>query len=543
MPGLRSFFETTKSVIAVTAKTDNTSFVMTNLETGAIVGTVPHMPLALAEDRRLTALRSDDGNALIVWDLDAGNARISLEARASRLRGAAFNDDGSYLACQSQTHVVVYETQKFDQVGTFLCFLQMAFLDRKTLAVPLPQEGSVRFHNIGSNAELARLTMGCWDVRIARESRSVFAFGRKPQVVRLGSTVERRRLLGHDGGVPGVEFTPDGTRLVSIGKDHTIRFWDATTGNQISMQGVLETPGQGLAVTPDGRYFATCEWSGSNVFIRFTTNNQVSLALDLPSGAAAGVYAISFSHDGRYLGVGGPSGLHLWELKSSDDASGTRLQAQKIYSIKGVIDALQFDRSNKWLTYVDGQPGQEGIYLMRLDKLDDKPERISKQRTFIESLGFLPRDGALACMVGGSNRSVEFWNPESKKVIRTIPTVFVDEPVIGSVNCFRISPDGSKLAVTNGTGRGVNVVDIATGRRLFALPDDTGTVWWLTWSPDSTRLVVSRSEGDISIWDLPKAQAVLVEAKLWDIDDPNDSETVPETARLSSSQATPNTSK
>jgi len=519
-PGLRSFFETTKGVIAATSKNDGAGFVMTNLETGAIIGIVPQVPLALAEDRRLVALRSDDANSLIVWDLDAGISRISLESRASRLRDAAFNDDGSYLASQSQTDVVVYETQKFDKVSSFRgYFLQIAFLDRKTLAVPLPQEESVRFYNIGSNSEVARLSMGAWDVRIARESRSVFAFGRKPQVVRLGNTSERRRLLGHDGGVPCVEFTPDGTRLVSIGKDRTVRFWDAATGHQINTQASLETPGQGVAFTRDGRYLATCEWNGSKILIWSTTNNQVVLTLNLPTAEDLSGYAISFNHDGRYLGVGGPCGFHVWELKSSDNSSGNPLQAQKFYSTKGVVYALQFDQANKWLAYSDIQPGQEGTYLMCLDKLDEKPERVFHRRAFVQSVGILPRDGEFASMVGGLDKSVEFWNPETKIVTRTIPTLYVDEPITGGVNNFRIGPDGTKLAVINATGRGVNVVDIATGRRLFALADETGTVWWFTWSPDSTRLVVSRSEGDISIWDLPKAQAVLTEAKLWDIDE------------------------
>jgi WD40 repeat protein len=217
--------------------------------------------------------------------------------------------------------------------------------------------------------------------------------------------------------------------------------------------------------------------------------------------------------------------MRLWELKPTDDSSATPFQARQIYSTQSTIYALHFDAENKWLTYSDVQPGQEGAYLLWLDKLDEKPQRVHNRRGFIQSLGFTAREGALVSVAGGRDKRVEFRNLETQKVIRTIPTVYENEPLTGGVNNFRISPDGSKFAIINGTGRGVNVVDIATGLRLFALPDETGTVWWFTWSPDSTRLVVSRSEGDISIWDLPKAQAVLVEAKLWDIDDAKEGET------------------
>jgi hypothetical protein len=40
-------------------------------------------------------------------------------------------------------------------------------------------------------------------------------------------------LKGHSGGVLGIAVTPDGTEIVSVGMDHTIRIWDRNTGAQI----------------------------------------------------------------------------------------------------------------------------------------------------------------------------------------------------------------------------------------------------------------------------------------------------------------------
>jgi WD40 repeat protein len=72
------------------------------------------------------------------------------------------------------------------------------------------------------------------------------------------------------------------------------------------------------------------------------------------------------------------------------------------------------------------------------------------------------------------------------------------------------------VAVSNGTARGVNIFDVSTGERLLTLPDETGSVWWLAWSPDSNRLAVSRAEGDISVWNVPEARAILREARIID---------------------------
>jgi len=50
---------------------------------------------------------------------------------------------------------------------------------------------------------------------------------------------------------------------------------------------------------------------------------------------------------------------------------------------------------------------------------------------------------------------------------------------------------------------------LPSGRVLYSLPESTGSVWWLAWSPDGMRLAVSRSNGEIAIWNLPEVESVL----------------------------------
>ena len=48
----------------------------------------------------------------------------------------------------------------------------------------------------------------------------------------------------------------------------------------------------------------------------------------------------------------------------------------------------------------------------------------------------------------------------------------------------------------------MDIWDPKSGARLYSLPDEAGTVYWLAWSADSRRVAVARDNGNIAIWDL-----------------------------------------
>ena len=89
------------------------------------------------------------------------------------------------------------------------------------------------------------------------------------------------------------------------------------------------------------------------------------------------------------------------------------------------------------------------------------------------------------------------------------PEEFADATRSGYAPGICLSPDGTKLAVSLVSRPGVDIWDPRTGRRLYSLPDDNGSVWWLAWSADSDKLAVSRSSGEISFWKLPEIERVL----------------------------------
>ena len=79
----------------------------------------------------------------------------------------------------------------------------------------------------------------------------------------------------------------------------------------------------------------------------------------------------------------------------------------------------------------------------------------------------------------------------------------------------KLSPDGTKLAMGSRSNLGVDLWDCKNGCLLYSMPEQEGGVYYFAWSPDGRRLAVSRSNGDIDIWNIAEIEGVLAGLKLW----------------------------
>jgi WD40 repeat protein len=64
-------------------------------------------------------------------------------------------------------------------------------------------------------------------------------------------------LIGHQGGVPGVAFSPDGRYLATSGADGTARLWDISTGKEIRRFTGHTSLIRTVVFSPDGKTILT----------------------------------------------------------------------------------------------------------------------------------------------------------------------------------------------------------------------------------------------------------------------------------------------
>ncbi len=537
MPGAFRLFDSQQGTVIATRQNENIqlSFVETDEVVARIpveVGNANSSVIGVSPNLRFAAIcswsQSEHAQEVTIWDLPANTNRILLKPQLGWVISASFGADGRYLACTCEYGIQVFDATRFEPVATYRGSCVTGTDgggslggDGTILAMPLAQENVVRLVNVTSGAELARLPTKRmpFEARFSRDGSTLAALGGfSPRVIRLADSPEKLSLRGHVGGVSGVEFSPDGSQIASLGKDRKLRFWDARSGKVLSVSEDLPSFGQSLAFSPDGKLLASGDYTTEQVQIWSTESRKPLLTLG--KAQSGDTWSCVFSPDGRYLFAAGDP-VRGWELVPKSGASGDGGLAcdfRQIFSAKGFSQTLVFDPDSREVIYHgDYQEGGEtraGVSMKSLDKDGEPTVLFPLGGGSTQDLGMVPNSSALA-FLNHVDRKLSFYNRQTRQVTRTISTRLPGDTSSSShVSNFKFSPDGTRVAVVNASARGVSVFDVASGQPLYTLPEDFGAIWWLTWDATGRRLAISRADGDIAIWDTEQVARALVELGL-----------------------------
>ncbi len=222
--------------------------------------------IAFSPDSKEVATGGGD-QTIKLWDVSSSTLRLTVPVEDGFIWDIAYHPDGGSLAAVGSTGMVRFYDSKTGKV--------LASWDAglgELSAVAFSPDGS-RLAVVSNQVSDAKI----WDVATRKELLT---------------------LKGHTDINWGVEFSPDGTRVITSGSDGTARVWDTATGKLLlTLSGHTSTVVK-ARFSPDGKWIATAAKDGTTRLWDATTGKEL---LSLESFSTNDV---EFTTDSKHLVIG-----------------------------------------------------------------------------------------------------------------------------------------------------------------------------------------------------------------------------------------------
>jgi len=298
---------------------------------------------------------------------------------------------------------------------------------------------------------------------------------------RSGAITLLHRLTGHTGTVHHLALSADGQMLASCSTDHTLKLWNARTGQaRHTLLGSAHT----MVLSSDGQLLASY---GADHTLKLW-NIQTSKLLSPVNISEQKVHALALSADGQTLvssgNLRGKYTIKLWHVPTrhlfhtfKGDASGRHCTA---LSANGQILASGGSFHGKQMIKLwDVQTGK----LLHSLKAGGQN---------VQCLA-LSADGQMLS-IGSSDWTITLWHVPTGELLRTLT---------GLAWHLAAGPDGILLA-SSGSDQAIKLWHVPTGELLCVLKGHTGEVHSLAFSPDGCLLASGGEDGIINVWGMKK---------------------------------------
>jgi WD40 repeat protein len=323
----------------------------------------------------------------------------------------------------------------------------------------------------------------------------------------MGNGREVLRYLGHADYVRAVAFSPAamaGAPLVaSAGGEADVHLWDAGTSKEVRTLKGEGTYVTSVAFSPDGKYLAAgCDDRAVRVW-EVATGKLRRTAQDF----RAIVQAVAFSPDGGILAAGAGDGqFRLWRFPlMAEKSTEPDFFAQQDFS--GSSYHLAFSPDGKVLArsgpdavklYAVPVPGNPVLTVPLRRQIAPARDLGGKVRRF--TCTAFAKDGR-ALYIGCTDGLVYLFDPDNGQGLGTY------RGHTGEVTALALQPGAGQLASAS-ADHTVRLWQLAGASAARELVGHTGPVWTAAFSPDDQRLVSASADRTVKIWEAASGKAL-----------------------------------
>lgn len=322
-------------------------------------------------------------------------------------------------------------------------------------------------------------------IQFTPDGRRVLAFSQFGDV-RVWDVQQRKQVLAFAADpawIGGLVFSADGRRFLTIGGEG-YKVWSAARGVLLLSRELSEAWYATAALSPDGNFLYTADTASAVSEIWAVRSRSRLHSLDLHT---AGVTAVAVDAGGERLLLASMDGTaEIWST-AINPVAGKELQGEVPYSVR-------FDPATPNLLIAGGN-FQRGRAML-VTPAFSIGRTFEGHDTVVRATALDPSGSRL--ITGAYDGSSALWNLRTGERINLLPHQR------GAVHRAEFSPDGARAAVASYSDQ---IGTYAAGL-LFA--GDTGApiaelvherpIYRLSFSPDGSRLATASEDGTIKLW-------------------------------------------